>query len=63
MKKFSIKTVRRSGLTDLEKGVAILKIAEDDPLGRYGCRSVKEKLALQGTHVERSVFLYFPDIV
>ncbi|KAJ2923158.1 hypothetical protein H1R20_g13935, partial [Candolleomyces eurysporus] len=59
MKRFEIKTVKRSGLSDLEKGVAILKLVEHDPLGRYGCRLVQEKLRLQSTHVSRNFTMTF----
>jgi hypothetical protein len=57
MKKFKIKMVKQSGLSDIDKGVAILKLVEHDPLGRYGCRLVKEKLRLKNTHVSRCVQL------
>ncbi|EAU89702.2 hypothetical protein CC1G_07427 [Coprinopsis cinerea okayama7 len=59
MNRFDVKTTRRSGLTDLEKGLAILSVTEDDPLGRWGCRTVKEKLALKGIHVERDFAMRF----
>ena len=55
LKRGQIRTVRKPGISDLEKGVAILKVAEQDPLGRFGCRLIKEKLALEGTHVSRYV--------
>jgi len=35
----------------VEQGVAILNLTEKDPLGRWGCRLVKEKLAADGIHV------------
>lgn len=35
----------------IDQGIAILKVSEDDPLGRWGARLVKEKLALKGVHV------------
>ncbi|RXW18835.1 hypothetical protein EST38_g7018 [Candolleomyces aberdarensis] len=68
MKRFNIKTVKHSGLSDIEKGVAILRVVEQDPLGRYGCRLVKEKLQLKGTHVSRDFTMTFlkaenPDVV
>jgi hypothetical protein len=57
MKKGKIKTVRRSGLTHVDRGNAILQVAEQDPLGRFGCRLTKEKLRLEGTHIPRYVML------
>ncbi|KAF6744508.1 hypothetical protein DFP72DRAFT_1094765 [Ephemerocybe angulata] len=59
MKRFQIKTVRRSGLTDVEKGAAILSVLEQDPLGRLGGRSIKEKLALTGVHASRDFTIQF----
>ncbi|KAJ2912735.1 hypothetical protein MD484_g7671, partial [Candolleomyces efflorescens] len=59
MKRFEIKTVNKSGLSDVEKGVAILKVVEHDPLARYGCRLVQEKLRLTGTHVSRDFTMNF----
>jgi hypothetical protein len=56
--KCKIKTVRNSGLTDVQKGAAILKAAEDDPLGRWGARKIKEKLALGEVHIARSDIYY-----
>ena len=55
IKKGRVKTVRNSGLSSVDKGEAILRIAEQDPLGRFGCRLTKEKLALEGTHISRCV--------
>ncbi len=53
MKECNVKTVRRNGLSPVDQGVAILQEAEDDPLGRWGVRLVKEKLALKGNHISR----------
>ncbi|EAU82186.2 hypothetical protein CC1G_10588 [Coprinopsis cinerea okayama7 len=53
IKQLGIRTTRNSGLTDLEKGKAILELKQHDPLGRWGARAVKEKLALQSVHVSR----------
>ena len=39
-------TTRKSGLADIDKGAAILNVIEEDPLGRWGVRKIKEKLAL-----------------
>ncbi len=55
MKKYEIKTVRKHGLTEDEIGVAILKLAEEDPLGRWGVRLIQEKLAQMEIHVSRQV--------
>jgi hypothetical protein len=41
-----IHTTRKSGLADIDKGAAILNVIEEDPLGRWGVRKIKEKLAL-----------------
>ncbi|KAJ3502730.1 hypothetical protein NMY22_g18492 [Coprinellus aureogranulatus] len=59
MKKGKIKTVRNSGLTDTDKATAILKVSEQDPLGRFGCRLTKEKLGLDGIHVSRDFVMQF----
>ncbi|KAG2003177.1 citrate synthase I [Coprinopsis cinerea AmutBmut pab1-1] len=59
MQRFDIKTSRRSGVSYVEKGAAILQTMKEDPLGRWGCRTVKEKLALQGVHVERDFIMRF----
>lgn len=56
MKKFAIKTVRKSGLNEDDIGVAILELTQDDPLGRWGTRLVQEKLAHMEVHVSRRVF-------
>jgi hypothetical protein len=55
IKKNGLRTTRKSGLNDVDKGAAILGIIEEDPLGRWGGRLVKEKLRLTGTHVSRYV--------
>ncbi|KAF7307411.1 hypothetical protein MIND_00535500 [Mycena indigotica] len=47
----NLSTTRHSHLTDVEKVTAILSVTEDDPLGRWGGRKVKEKLALDGVHI------------
>lgn len=52
-KDFNIVTVRRNGLTLEEQALAIDIITEEDPIGRWGCRTVQEKLALQGIHIRR----------
>ncbi|KAF9034342.1 hypothetical protein BJ165DRAFT_1417428 [Panaeolus papilionaceus] len=59
MRRFNIRTVRRNTMSDLEKGVAILDVIEQDPLGRLGCRNVKEKLALTGVHISRDFTMQF----
>ncbi|KAJ7185212.1 hypothetical protein C8R46DRAFT_881931, partial [Mycena filopes] len=51
--KHKIHTSRHSGLTDVEKGAAILAITQEDPLARWGGRKIKEKLAMQSIHVPR----------
>jgi hypothetical protein len=48
-----IRTTRKSGLADIDKGAAILNVIEEDPLGRWGVRKIKEKLALTGHHLSR----------
>lgn len=53
MKKHDIKTIRRNGLSEDEIGLAILQLAEDDPLGRWGIRLFQEKLAQMEIHVSR----------
>ena len=54
MAEHTTRTTRRSALTDVEKGAAILKLVEEeDPLGRWGVRLIKEKLASKGIHVSR----------
>ncbi|KAJ6470227.1 hypothetical protein C8R47DRAFT_988782, partial [Mycena vitilis] len=53
IKKHNICTSRHPGLTDVEKGAAILAVAEEDPLGRWGSRKIKEKLAVQTVHLSR----------
>jgi len=56
MKDFSIQTSRKNDMTPAEKGYEILKITEDDPLGRWGSRLIQEKLALKGIHITRYFF-------
>ena len=56
MKQHQIVTTRRNGLNQEDQGAAILKMTEEDPLGRWGGRLVKEKLAHEGIHIPRSVF-------
>lgn len=53
VQKFDIQTTRRSTLGAVDMGAAILAVTEDDPLGHWGARHVKEKLARQGTHISR----------
>ncbi|KAJ6630365.1 hypothetical protein B0H10DRAFT_1939129 [Mycena sp. CBHHK59/15] len=48
-----ITTTRHSGLTEVEKGAAILAITSEDPLARWGGRKIKEKLAGKGIHIPR----------
>ncbi|KAF8179208.1 hypothetical protein BJ912DRAFT_855711 [Pholiota molesta] len=59
MKNKNIKTARRSGMDTIDQGVAILKVSEDDPLGRWGARLVKEKLAHKGVHIPRDFITTF----
>ncbi|PPR05257.1 hypothetical protein CVT24_008283 [Panaeolus cyanescens] len=59
MKKFNIVSVYRPQQSAVDQGSAILKVLDEDPLGRLGCRSVKEKLALQGVHVTRDFTMKF----
>ncbi|KAJ2932929.1 hypothetical protein H1R20_g4143, partial [Candolleomyces eurysporus] len=40
-------------MTDIEKALSVLELRENDPLNRWGCRKVKEKLRLDGVHVTR----------
>ncbi|KAF7293373.1 hypothetical protein MIND_01114100 [Mycena indigotica] len=51
--RFQLKTTRHSGLSELQKTTAVLTVTEEDPLGRWGARKVKEKLAMQGIHMSR----------
>ncbi|KAF7310286.1 hypothetical protein MIND_00402600 [Mycena indigotica] len=51
IQKHNLCTTRHSNLTDIEKVTAILSLVEDDPLGRWGGRRVKEKLALDTVHI------------
>lgn len=53
MKQYKILTTRKNGLSAEDQGAAILKVTEDDPLGRWGGRLVKEKLASEGIHISR----------
>ncbi|KAJ7182577.1 hypothetical protein C8R43DRAFT_868246 [Mycena crocata] len=53
IKEHNLRTTRHSGLTDVEKGAAILGITEEDPLGRWGARKIKEKLADKSIHISR----------
>lgn len=59
IKKYGIRTVRKSNMTVVEKAKAIVLTKLDDPLERWGCRTVKEKLALQSIHVSRCVSAKF----
>ncbi|KAF8958233.1 hypothetical protein BDZ97DRAFT_1906555 [Flammula alnicola] len=59
MKKENIKTARRSGMDVIDQGIAILKVSEDDPLGRWGARLVKEKFAHKGVHIPRDFITAF----
>ncbi|KAJ7216981.1 hypothetical protein GGX14DRAFT_601649 [Mycena pura] len=53
IKECNLSTTRRSGLDAVQKTTAILTVTEDDVLGRWGGRRVKEKLGLQGVHISR----------
>ncbi|KAJ7194165.1 hypothetical protein GGX14DRAFT_576656 [Mycena pura] len=53
IKEHNLKTVRRPGLTQLEQTSAILTLAEEDPLSRWGARKYKEKLENRGVLVPR----------
>lgn len=53
MNKHKILTTRRNGMDSLEQGAQILRCAEHDPLDRWGARTLKEKLALEGHHIPR----------
>ncbi|KAJ7439477.1 hypothetical protein FB451DRAFT_1301899 [Mycena latifolia] len=53
IKNSDLHTSRHSGLTDVEKGAAIMAITQEDPLGRWGGRKIKEKLSLQSVHIPR----------
>ena len=55
MKDFNVLTTRRNGLTPEQQALAIDIVTEEDPLHRWGYRSVKEKLALQRIHIRRLV--------
>ncbi|KAJ7082929.1 hypothetical protein B0H15DRAFT_803055 [Mycena belliarum] len=49
-----LRTTRHSGLTDTEKAASILEITQEDPLGRWGARKIKEKLSIKTIHIPRS---------
>ncbi|KAJ7429234.1 hypothetical protein FB451DRAFT_1556452 [Mycena latifolia] len=53
IKNSDLHTSRHSGLTDVDKGAAIMAITQEDPLGRWGGRKIKEKLSLQSVHIPR----------
>ncbi|KAJ7196876.1 hypothetical protein GGX14DRAFT_672179 [Mycena pura] len=55
IKDCNLSTTRRSGLDAVQKTTAILTVTEDDVLGRWGGRRVKEKLGLQGVHISRCI--------
>ena len=55
IKTHGIRTTRHSGLTNVEKGAAILAVTEEDPLARWGGRKIKEKLSVKGIHIPRCV--------
>lgn len=59
MKQHRIVTTRWNGLNTEDQGAAILKMAEEDPLGRWGGWLAKEKLAHEGIHISRSVISIF----
>ncbi|KAJ6536668.1 hypothetical protein B0H10DRAFT_2181829 [Mycena sp. CBHHK59/15] len=48
-----ITTTQHSGLTEVEKGAAILAISSEDPLAWWGGRKIKERLAGKGIHIPR----------
>ncbi|KAJ3523600.1 hypothetical protein NMY22_g11368 [Coprinellus aureogranulatus] len=56
---YNIRTPRHTGLSDVEIGVAILRVLQDDPLRRWGARKIKEKLGLQSIHVTRDFITDF----
>ena len=58
IKEHNLKTVRRPGLTQLEQTSAILTLAEEDPLSRWGARKYKEKLENRGVLVPRCVTVF-----
>lgn len=46
-----------------ELGAAILEVALDDPLNKWGARKVQEKMALKGVHARRQVsFAHFNEL-
>lgn len=53
IKEFNISTTQNNGLSEVEMGKAILRVIQDDPLGKWGARKVKEKLALESIHISR----------
>ncbi|KAJ7863354.1 hypothetical protein B0H14DRAFT_3444217 [Mycena olivaceomarginata] len=53
IKNQNLRTTRHSGLTDVDKGAAILAVTQEDPLVRWGGRKIKEKLSLKTIHVPR----------
>ncbi|KAJ7301687.1 hypothetical protein DFH08DRAFT_827305 [Mycena albidolilacea] len=53
IKNQNLRTTRHSGLTDVDKGAAILAVTQEDPLARWGGRKIKEKLSLKTIHVPR----------
>ncbi|KAJ7868533.1 hypothetical protein B0H14DRAFT_2572268 [Mycena olivaceomarginata] len=53
IKNQNLRTTRHSGLTDVDKGAAILAVTQEDPLARWGGWKIKEKLSLETIHVPR----------
>ncbi|KIY47705.1 hypothetical protein FISHEDRAFT_44855, partial [Fistulina hepatica ATCC 64428] len=63
IKQHGLITTRHSGLSDVEKGNAILDLSEEDPLGRWGSRKMKEELArTKGVHISRKFIQTFRQI-
>ena len=58
MSKTNVQTVRRNDMTDLDRGVAVLGLEAEDPLGRLGNRKMKEKLGLKTKHLTRYAFVH-----
>ncbi|PPR05722.1 hypothetical protein CVT24_006675, partial [Panaeolus cyanescens] len=46
-------------MSDEEKGYHILRVTQDDPLGRWGYRLIREKLAAEGIHISRDEIMKF----
>ncbi|KZS89724.1 hypothetical protein SISNIDRAFT_416609, partial [Sistotremastrum niveocremeum HHB9708] len=54
-RKFNIGTSIMNPMSRAEKEAAVLTELEKDPLKKFGVRSIKEKMGLEGIHIERHI--------